>query len=408
MGIRPMTPRKKLLFITDAAPLPLDRGQRIRIRSLLAACSAVADVALIAQKPAAAADRQTIEAEFPRVIWIGDDATPGGWQGVKRLVETGLASIGLPSPGKIAHYLPYMNALKAAGPASFDLIWAERPHIARLCRSFAGKTIVDLDDLEHLKIAHQLNIAKTPLAWIKHFYRYWLYRRVETVWTRRFFASVVCSQKDRAYLRRHGGGDALVVPNASDLATTAERQPRAEAAPLRLVFLGNLDYPPNADALEYFIADIFSALVQARSEVQLDVIGPNPQGAGAAKLPRNVRLRGFVDDLGAALAQYDMMVAPLRVGAGTKLKVLDALKVGLPVVATSIGAEGLELTHGKDLWIADTASGLIEGILRLKRDPELAEKMAANAKEHVAERFSWPAIEARLATWLAQAQPPRS
>ena len=399
--------RRKLLFITDAAPLPLDRGQRIRIRSLLAACETVADVSLIAQRPEAAADCRKIEAQFPRVIWIGDEPTPDGWSGVQRIAETALASIGLPSPGKTAHYLPYMNALKAADPEGFDLIWAERPHIARLCAGFAGKTIIDLDDHEHLKIAHQLNIAKTLLCRIKHFYRYWLYRRVETLWSRRFLASVVCSEKDRAYLRRHGGGDAFVVPNGSDLATTAERQPGAEAAPLRLVFLGNLDYRPNGDALDYFVADILPALVQARPEVQLDVIGPNLEGADAKKRPVNIRLRGFVDDLGAALMQYDMMVAPIRVGAGTKLKVLDALKVGLPVVATSVAAEGLELTHGQDLWIADTASDFIEGILRLKRDPELAEKMAANAKRHVAEHFAWPDIEARLAQWLAQARPRR-
>jgi glycosyltransferase involved in cell wall biosynthesis len=120
-----------------------------------------------------------------------------------------------------------------------------------------------------------------------------------------------------------------------------------------------------------------------------------------------VRFRGFVDDLGAALGEYDVMVAPIRFGGGTKLKVLDAMAHCIPLVTTPVGAEGLSLVHGEHAWIAGSADGLADGIGRLATDAALAERMTAAAFALVRDRFSWAAIRARMTDWLSRLELPR-
>ena len=397
--------RRRILFVTDVTPLPLSSGQRVRVRHLLAACRRVADVTLVAPPPDDPAKRRQIEGECARVVWVGDTPLERGWRGVKLTAATAATMAGLPFPSNVALYRPFVAAIDQADPAGADLIWAERPHIAKLCAAFAGKTIVDLDDLDHVKHARQRSELSGWRDRAKAAYRAAYYRRLEIKWARRLFASVVCSEEDRAYLVRHGCANAIAVPNGADLPTHAPRRTLTGATPPRIVFLGNMGYPPNADGLAYFVERILPPLLKAAPGATCDVIGPNASDAMRARFGQSVRFRGFADDLGAALADYDSMAVPLRVGGGTKLKVLDAMACALPVVTTSIGAEGLSLTHRAEAWIADTPEAFVEGLLALNRDPELAARMAANARAHVAARFSWPVIEERLARWLAEALP---
>jgi glycosyltransferase involved in cell wall biosynthesis len=398
--------RRRLLFVTDVTPLPLDSGQRVRVRHLVAACRRVIDVTLVAPRPDEPSDCRQIEAECDHVVWVGDDTPTSGWHRAKLTATTAVSMAGLPFPSKLARYLPYVMAIEQAGPSNVDLIWAERPHIAKLCAPFLRKTILDLDDLDHIKIARQLKVQGAARGRAVGAYRFAYYRYLEIDWARRFFASVVCSDEDRVYLARNGCDNTIVVPNGSSLSSHVHARVRSSASPLRTVFLGNLAYEPNADAMAYFVSHLLPPLLQVAPDATFDVIGPNASNDVRRHFGASVRFRGFVDDLGTALAEYDVMVVPLRVGGGTKLKVLDAMANGVPVVATRIGAEGLGLRHGTSAWIAETPSEFVDGIVRLKRDPELAERVAASARGLVVERFSWPAIEERLAQWLSEARPP--
>ncbi len=398
--------RKKLLFIIDRAPLPINSGQNVRIRGLTAACRRIADVTLIAPRPASADDCRQVEADFARVVWIDDERAAGFWDSALCVAKTAHRAGGAPIASKIARFMPYVRAIERANPARFDMIWAERPHIGRLCGEFGYKTIVDLDDLEHIKIRRQMALVRSAPEKMKLAYRYLYSRRLELIWTRKLFAIVVCSLEDSDYLARHGCVNALVVPNGAGLPVEAQRIQPTHGPDPRLLFLGNLAYGPNVDALEFLAADILPELLRDAPGATLDVIGANaPENfsGGAA-----MQFRGYVDDLAAAAGDYDMLIAPLRYGGGTKIKVLDAMTQGLPVITTGVGAEGLGLTHGVDVWLAETPSEFVEGVLRLKRDPEFSARLAANARERVAEYFIWPAIETRLANWLDSARPPQS
>jgi glycosyltransferase involved in cell wall biosynthesis len=172
-----------------------------------------------------------------------------------------------------------------------------------------------------------------------------------------------------------------------------------------MVFLGNVDSVPNTDAMNFLVEDILPPLRAERPGATLDVIGPGVTPQVRAKYAGKIEFRGYVPDLGEALSEYDLLIAPLRFGSGTKLKVLDAMANNLPVVTTNVGAEGLSLVHGRDAWIADTVPDIIEGVNRMKSDAEFASQLAANARTLVFERFSWDVIQDRLAHWLSQLTP---
>jgi glycosyltransferase involved in cell wall biosynthesis len=235
-----------------------------------------------------------------------------------------------------------------------------------------------------------------------------LFRHLELSWSRQFLASVVCSENDRSYLVRHGCRNAFVVPNGPG-SGSMDRRPirrrRDPGAPLRVAFLGNVDSVPNADAIAWFADEILPALREHFPEAILDIIGPGATPALKERYATRAHFRGFVDDLGAALGEYDLLVAPLRFGGGTKLKVLDAMAHGVPVVTSSVGAEGLSLTNGEHMVLADTVAETVQGILSIKRDPDLADRLVANAFAIVRDLFSWDTIQNRLADWLRELQP---
>jgi polysaccharide biosynthesis protein PslH len=397
--------RRTLLFATDVVPYPLDRGQRVRVHNLLLACDRAFDVTFVGPRPESEADRRTLERTCRRVEYVGDVA--GGWgQRASVALSTARAAPGIPRPSTIRQYAPMVDALQRANPGAFDLVWAERPHIARLCARQRTRTVLDLDDLEHVKIARSSALRPALRDRARSAYRYAFFRHLEISWARRFLASVVCSEEDRSYLERRGCRNVRIVPNAPNLLPAPSSPRRHDAAgPLRVVFLGNVEAEPNRDAIAFFADDLLPLLRKAVPEATLDVIGPNAQDEIVRRYESRICFRGFVSDLGAALAEYDLMIAPLRFGSGTKLKILDAMACGLPVVTTAVGAEGLSLRHRENAWLAEAPANLVDGILAIKRDPELAVRLAEAAARTVRERFSWPAIQDSLAEWLDRVTP---
>jgi glycosyltransferase involved in cell wall biosynthesis len=196
------------------------------------------------------------------------------------------------------------------------------------------------------------------------------------------------------------------VPNAPAATSGANfagaRPPQRRPGPLRVAFLGNMTHEPNVDAVEFFASQILPHLRARDPDAALDVIGPNATDALRARYASRVRFRGFVEDLGAALAEYDVMLAPLRFGGGTKLKVLDGMAHGIPVVTTAVGAEGLGLRHEEHALLADSADALAQCVLRVGHDGTLAARLTVNACAHVRAHFSWDTIRERLTAWLRE------
>jgi glycosyltransferase involved in cell wall biosynthesis len=225
----------------------------------------------------------------------------------------------------------------------------------------------------------------------------------------RFDLVTMVSAEDAATSRRLvlGGRPPIeIVPNGVDCAT--HRPGLAAPLPDTLVFNGALTYSANYDAMAYFLSEIFPLIRAVQPSISLTITGATT-GVDLNGLPLdgNVTLTGFVDDVRPYVGRAWTCVVPLRQGGGTRLKILEAMALGTPVVATPKGAEGLAVAPDRDILIADDPAAFAHQVLRLLRDPALRTRLTANARRLVEQRYDWPAIGQRFVDLLETLEPAR-
>jgi glycosyltransferase involved in cell wall biosynthesis len=209
---------------------------------------------------------------------------------------------------------------------------------------------------------------------------------------------VVCSELDRHRI----GGDAVVLPNGYDAPEPLPPRRRHDRTPV-LGLVGGLDYPPNADAAGFAAREVLPRIRAVRPDAELWLIGHVPSSGAAARLADlpGVRLLGRVDDVSATLADVDVAVAPIRFGGGTRIKILEAFAHRVPVVATTVGCEGLRVRDGESLLVADDAAAFAAACLRLLADRRLGDRLTAEAAAVQAARYRWDATRDTVAGLVA-------
>jgi glycosyltransferase involved in cell wall biosynthesis len=192
-----------------------------------------------------------------------------------------------------------------------------------------------------------------------------------------------------------------VVPNGIDLDFYSGHFGTPESG--SLIFPGALTYQANFDAMDFFLRRVFPSVKAKCPEVTLRITGRTDE-VPVERLPlsERVTLTGYLDDIRPYVTQSWACVVPLRVGGGTRLKVLEAMALGTPVVSTSKGAEGLEVTHGEDILIADTPAEFADAVLRLLDDGALRAKLATNGRRLVEKYYSWETCARKLEQLLYQ------
>jgi glycosyltransferase involved in cell wall biosynthesis len=169
-----------------------------------------------------------------------------------------------------------------------------------------------------------------------------------------------------------------------------------------LLFIGNFVHPPNDDAMQYFAKEIFPRITQAIPEVTLCIVGDQPTLAVRRLAAPNIVVTGWVQDVTPYFGDCRVFVAPLRYGAGVKGKIGQSLSYGLPVVTTTIGAEGMELTDGHDVLIADSAEEFARQVIRLYSDAALWGRLSERSLAHVRAHFAPEVVRTRLHTVLEE------
>lgn len=161
-----------------------------------------------------------------------------------------------------------------------------------------------------------------------------------------------------------------------------------------LAFLGSMDWDANQEAVFWFIESILPEIWLRAPDTEFRIIGRNPPARLAALCASEPRIRatGTVPDVRPAMQDATAMVLPLRVGGGTRIKIYEAMAMGVPVVSTTIGAEGLDVIDGKNILLADSAGAFAAAATGLHCQPERAKEIAANAREHVAANYSWTRV----------------
>ncbi|MGB8771916.1 MAG: glycosyltransferase family 4 protein [Candidatus Korobacteraceae bacterium] len=284
----------------------------------------------------------------------------------------------------------------------FDIIQFEGVHLlayARRIRQIAPNVplICDWHNVES-EIQHRYAQTSENLARRLYARRTAeLLKRAEREVLRLADAHSVCSERERQMLLAEmPEANITVIPNGVDTAFFAEGA--ADEGPRQtVVFVGSMDYHANIDAALFLAKNIWPGLRARRPELRFVIVGsrPAPEVVELAKEP-GITVTGTVDDLRPHYRNAVMVVAPVRVASGTRLKVLEAMAAGVPVISTPLGAEGLTVTPGKDILIAETPAEIIDAAAALHQDTPIWHELRANASRLVQTEYDWSVVGERL------------
>ncbi len=385
----------RILALSTWWPEPADNGSRMRIMQLLRQLGARHELHLIAltQGPAGAVRRDELSQLCASLRAIERPTRP------IRLPDH-LLSLVVPEPASVrATWHPELaRAVDAATRQQRpDAVIAFQIDMAPYALRVPGVPRI-LEELELAYILEHHRQQPNLRLRLRFLLTALQYRRYVTGLLSRFTAVTVVSEREAALVRSLARGRSLelaVIPNGADVATC--RPYRYDPDPDTLIYPGALSYAANLDAMAYFLSAIFPRIRQARPATTMRITGHStPAQRAALPATAGVEHTGYVEDIRALIARSAVEVVPLRQGGGTRLKILEALALGTPVVSTTKGAEGLDLTPGQDYLIADTPAAFAENTVRLLAHPDERARLSANGRRVVAERYDWRAIGARF------------
>ncbi len=218
----------------------------------------------------------------------------------------------------------------------------------------------------------------------------------------RFRALTVVSPVERERVLELGAKpeNVFVMPNGVD---AQAKIPAVAPEPMTLVYNGSMTYVANLDAMRYFVWEILPIILQSEPQARLKITGRTTQVAQNELGEDNaVLFTGYVRDVRAVVRASSVCVVPLRIGGGTRLKILEAMAVGTPVVSSSKGAEGLDLQDDVHLLIADEPQAFADATLRLLCDQELRSRLTQAARERVLAKYDWRIIQGRYDDMIAR------
>jgi polysaccharide biosynthesis protein PslH len=259
------------------------------------------------------------------------------------------------------------------------------------------RLVVDSHNIDY-ELARQYARAGRRLAHRLYAEANWRKLRREELRTYRDADGVyLCSAEDeRRLLDVIPAARTAVIPNAADVEYYQPRSGDPPADGRTVVFFGLLDYAPNVDGAMYFVQKIWPGVAEAHPEARLKIIGNRaPRSLQLLAGPR-VELTGFVPDLRPHLAGAAAVVVPLRLGGGTRLKIVEAMAMGKAIVSTTLGAEGIDAIPGRDLLIEDQPQAFANAVNRLLGDRELAARIGQAARSLAVERYSWSGVARAL------------
>jgi len=400
-------------MVTPVFPLPLDTGASVRLFNVISSLQARGhqiglvsmiyqdQIPLAEQLAPRLADMVLVPVRRPMEPPLGRRMSRGELMR-RASVVLGRVVRGTPPPVALLYHPAIAKSLQRLEP-KYDVILVELFFMAQnispdLFRRAAEKLVLVEHDVSFIPKRRRFEVSSGARRW-RTWFDYRLWRRIETATLRRFHRVFAMSDQDRDIILSVAPKQrTIVVPNGVDT-TRFSFDPRPAPDKPRLLFLGGLQHGPNLDGLDFFVRDIAPEVLRSFPELDLTIVG-RTDGAEErlTGLPCGAMLRfaGFVPDLKDVFPQYTAMIVPLRIAGGTRLKILEAMAAGLPVVTTAIGAEGLPVEHGRHVIIAETAEEVTAALRFLTEDREQRFRLVREARKLVEARFTWDAIVATM------------
>lgn len=389
----------KILFLSTIVPYPPQNGHAQRTYNLIREAAKHHEVHLVAfaQKPS----------EMKSIQQMKDVCVSAQAFRVKHKVSQFHFAIGL-----------FMNVFSKK---PYECARYDNPEMRQAIRNLVVKDRFDILHCDTLVLSvYQNELPNVPMVLVNHNVESILNRRraaretnplarlyiglqarkleaYEREVCARVHGCVVVSDQDKASLMELVPScDPVVVTNGVDLdffAPGSEKEVKHDA----IVFCGGLYWVPNADGIHWFATRVLERVRKVIPTASLTIIGSDPPGkVSALHAPPSITVTGFLEDVRPLIRGAACVVVPLMVGGGSRLKILDALSMSKPVVSTTIGCEGLNVTHGRDILVCDTEDEFAQGVVKVLQDRELAQSLGRNGRRLVQEQYGWEMLGKKM------------
>jgi sugar transferase (PEP-CTERM/EpsH1 system associated) len=385
---------RKILFLTPRFPLPANTGAKIRTFNLLKQASLRNKVTLLSfsydyvtdMESARALEELGIETHF-----------------VKAAENSNLINVIGKTPYSIKKY--YSKRMKEKiseliEKREFDIVHFDHLHMGQYVNCVNGiPAVLDEHNVENVILKRYAETERNLLKKIAINKQRKKMRRFEARAADKFSRCFTVSQNDKDLLNEISPKAKIsVIPNGVDttyfnpqgqrLTPNAKRQTDVENT---LVFTGSMDWLPNDDAVVYFCKEILPIIWRDDESVKFCVVGKSPSKRirDIAEKEKRIIVTGLVDDVREYLDRAKAFVAPLRIGGGTRLKILEAMSMEKPVISTSVGAEGIKYTDGQNIIIADSPDEFADSVLRILRDEKMIKEIGEKARALVCMEYDW-------------------
>jgi polysaccharide biosynthesis protein PslH len=404
--------RLSVLLVSPMAPSPPRFGAQARTHGLLSELAKNHDVSAIILHE----DEDTPLTSGPAMREYCRDVTfvrnPHSPTGLRRRAQQMRSWLSRRSYQRHLFAVPgFQDVLdRALGSHRYDVVFVNFPHLAhyRLRLSPPGTAtpviVIDSHDVNY-DLARQVAKSRAPLGQRLHAMLNWRKLAREELEAYRTADGVcVCSKADQGRLAADApSATTVVIPNAADIERLQPRESDPVSDGRTVLFFGLMSTVPNVDGVTWFLREIWPRIATARPDLRFVVVGANPAAAVLAHAGPGITILGPVDDLRPHLSAAAAVVVPLRLGSGTRLKILEAWAMARPVVSTSLGAEGLDGVSGQHLLVADEPAEFADAVLRVLGEPELAQRISLGGRALAAERFSWRGAAASLEDFFRNA-----
>lgn len=388
----------KLLWVKYGELLPPDTGGKLRSYHLLRALQSEVDLRMVSYvRPGVPAGyAAALDAELPgsRVLEIEGAAhgiATALWQSAAHRVPLTVSRF---TSAKVRHWLRREIADHRPDILLCDFLMPT----ASIPREPGVATIL----FEHNVEAALWRRKAASTGGAKGLLYKWEYSallRYEAAALRRFDAVLAVSPDDKEQFEAMAPGVRVEVAETGvDIAAFVPPPDNVRSA-TDVVFVGSMDWQPNIQGVQWFVAEIWPAVIAACPDAVFHVVGRRPPAAIRALESASIRITGDVASVGPHLHGAAISVVPLLAGGGTRLKIYEAMAAGAPVVSTTVGAEGLDVVAGRDIELADTPAAFSEVLVRLLRDAPRRESLAASASQSVATK-DWHVVARSLVSFL--------
>lgn len=399
---------KRLLYIADTVPFPFNTGGKLRTANILIQLSTYYDVDFVVYSTDPVNDSQKEEAEkYCKNLYCFAEGIPAAIKRVRNLLSVKCNK----------EFVVYSKNMQETVDTllirnKYDLIFIERlygfQYVEKYLKNTTNSTptYVDMHDVESDTIQYFKKMTSSMIKKLYYNVEYMKVKRLEKKAIAAATGLITVSERDmEVYKKRYPAySNKLQYMNNGIDMSKPQNEPVVKRDIATIMFIGSLRHPPNSQALEWFISNVWECILKNEPQAKFQIIGSGELEASLIQKIKskknNIDFLGYVENIYPLLRKCTCLVVPLLSGSGTRLKILEAFSFSIPIVSTTIGAEGLPIKHEKNIMIADTERDFATETINLLRDSNLANRIASNGYHIVKIEYNWENIVSKFVNQL--------